>query len=285
MIELSIEEFEKELRRDQKSESTIKNYSLAVKEFCNYLGSKNKHEHFTKDDILLYLALLKEKYRCKETINIKLNGINRYLKKINLSDFCVKLLNVKKHTFLHDNEIFTDEEIEIILNEAKKKNKRLYMTLRILFQTGIRISEMEYITYEAIQKGIAEIYNKGKEREVPIPPDLCKILLEYCIENNINSGPIIITRNKKRVHRSYLYREIHNFIISLEIDKKKAHPHTFRHKFAIDYLKAYSEIAIYNLADILGHQKIETTRIYLRKPISEIRESMMYEKLQKKIAS
>lgn len=286
MLNLSIEEFKKELWRDQKSESTIKNYSNAVNDLFDYFKLKGKGYHFTKDDILLYLETLKIKYSCKGTINNKLNGINKYLKKSNLTKFCIKLLKVKKQAFLHDDEIYTDREVELILNEAKKlKNKRLYLVFRILLQTGIRIFEMEFITYEALLKGEAFVYNKDKEREVPIPPDLCKILLEYCKEQNITSGTVIRTRNNIRVHRSYLYRQIHRFIIKLGIEKNKAHPHTFRHKFAIDYLKAHGEESIYNLADILGHDRVETTRIYLRKPLSEIRESMTLEKLGIKIAS
>lgn len=286
MSKLSIEKFKKELWRDQKSESTIKNYSRAVNGLFGHLSLKGKKYHFTKDDILLYLEALKVKYSCKSTINNKLNGINKYLMKSNLRKFVVKLLPNSKNKFLNDDEIFTDEEIKLILNEAKKlKNKRLYLSLRIFIQTGIRISEMEFVTYEAALAGLAIVDNKDKGRQIPIAYDLREIILDYCKERNITSGPVIITRNRERVHRSYLYRQVHRFIVKLGIAPKKAHPHTFRHKFAIDYLKAHGEESIYNLSDILGHEKVETTRIYLRKTISEIRNSMMLEKLGIKIAS
>lgn len=283
---MSVEKFKKELWREQRSKNTIKSYSYAVKGLLDYLKQKGRRFHFTKDDILLYIEMLNEKYVCKSSANNRINAINKYLKKSNNKDFLVRLLPSKKNTFLDDDEIFTDEEIELILKEAKKlKNKRLYMTFRILLQTGIRVYEMRFITYEAVVNRKATVINKGKERPVPIPDDLRELLLEYCKEKNITSGTVIRTRNDKAVDRSYLYRQVHRFITSLGIVGRKAHPHAFRHKFAINYLSVNGENAISNLADILGHKNIETTRIYLKRPISEIRESMELEKLGIKIAS
>lgn len=283
---MSVEKFKKELWREQRSKNTIKSYSYAVKGLLDYLKQKGRRFHFTKDDILLYIEMLNEKYDCKSSANNRINAINKYLKKSNNKDFLVRLLPSKKNTFLDDDEIFTDEEIELILKEAKKlKNKRLYITFRILLQTGIRVYEMRFITYKAVVNGLAMVTNKGRERPVPIPADLKSLILDYCKEKNITSGPVIITRNNKPVDRSYLYRQVHRFITSLGIAGRKAHPHAFRHKFAINYLSVNGENAISNLADILGHKNIETTRIYLKRPISEIRESMELEKLGIKIAS
>lgn len=286
MRTLSLKNFMKELLLDEVSKNTINNYAYAVSELLNYLKSVGEYENFSKEDIINYKNVLKEKYTCTETINNRLNSINGYLKRAGMRNFSIKLLPMKKNMFLDDDEIFTDEEITLILKEAEKlKNKRLYMTFRILLQTGIRVFEMEFITYEAVVNKKAIVRNKGKERLVPIPDDLRELLLEYCKGKNITSGPVIRTRNGIRVHRSYLYRQVHRFITKLGVTPNKAHPHALRHKFAINYLRTYGENAISNLADILGHESVETTRVYLRKTISEIRESMTLEKLGIKIAS
>ena len=282
-------EFRDYLWKEQWAENTIYNYCNECNRFISFLNSKSIST-IEKFDVINYGAILKKKMTEDKTlkvssVNLKIASINKFLKYLHMDDFRLKSIYVHKKVFLDDTEILTSEEVEMILNAAKKlKNKRLYWALRILFQTGMRISELEYVTVESLKKGFVEVYNKSGSRPIPISEDLAMATLEYCDEIGITTGVVIRTRNGKRVHRTVISRAIKKLAISLDIDEKKAHPHSLRHAFAKSYLnRNCGTLAM--LADVMGHRSITTTRVYSKETLTNVRKTMTMEKLGIKIAS
>lgn len=282
-------EFRDYLWKEQWAENTIYNYCNECNRLISFLNSKSIST-IEKFDVINYGAILKKKMTEDKTlkvssVNLKIASINKFLKYLHMDDFRLKSIYVHKKVFLDDTEILTSEEVEMILNAAKKlKNKRLYWALRILFQTGMRISELEYVTVESLKKGFVEVYNKSGSRPIPISEDLAMATLEYCDEIGITTGVVIRTRNGKRVHRTVISRAIKKLAISLDIDEKKAHPHSLRHAFAKSYLnRNCGTLAM--LADVMGHRSITTTRVYSKETLTNVRKTMTMEKLGIKIAS
>lgn len=282
-------EFRDHLWKEQWAENTIYNYCNECNRFISFLNGKSV-TNIARIDVINYVASLKEKLSVNKmlkvsSVNLKIAAINKFLKHLQMDDFKLKSIYVHRKVFIDDNEILTSDEVEMILNAAKKlKNKRLYWALRILFQTGMRISELEYVTVESLRKGSVDVYNKGGSRPIPIPEDLAKGALEYCAEKGITTGVVIRTRNDKRVHKTVITRGIKKLANLLDINEKKAHPHSLRHAFAKNYLKRECG-TLTMLADILGHRSITTTRVYTKDSLSNVRKTMTMDRLGIKIAS
>ena len=282
-------EFRDYMWKEQWAENTIYNYCNETNKFIRFLNGKPV-SRITKIDVVNYVASLRDEMAINKklkvsSVNFKIAAINKFLKYLNMEDFKSKNIYVHKKVFLDDNEVLTRDEVEMLLKAAKKlKNKRLYWALRILFQTGMRISELEYVTVESLRKGSVDVYNKGGSRPIPIPEDLAKGALEYCAEKGITTGVVIRTRNDKRVHKTVITRGIKKLANLLDINEKKAHPHSLRHAFAKNYLKRECG-TLTMLADILGHRSITTTRVYTKDLLSNVRKTMTMDRLGIKIAS
>ena len=282
-------EFRDYLWKEQWAENTIYNYCNETNRFIRFLNGKSV-VCIAKIDIVNYVDGLKKGMTTNKklkvsSVNFKIAAINKFLKYLNMEDLKAKNLYVHKKVFLDDGEILTSEEVEMLINAANKlKNKRLYWALRILFQTGMRISELEYLTVESLKKGSVDVYNKSGSRPIPIPEDLEDELLNYCAENGITTGIVIRTRNDKRVHRTVITRSIKKLAKTIDIGERKAHPHSFRHAFAKSYLKRECG-TLSMLADILGHRSITTTRVYTKDLLSNIRKTMTLDRLGIRIAS
>lgn len=163
--------------------------------------------------------------------------------------------------------MFSDEHTELskseylrLLQVAKQKDNRLYVLLQAFCTTGIRVSEHKAITVEAIRKGKATITNKGKVREVYLDKKLRKILLSFCSQNNIQSGPVFITKGGKPLDRSNIWKMMKNLCFDADVEQAKVFLHNLRHLFAFTYYKVEKNLV--HLARLLGHSSIETTRIY-----------------------
>ena len=282
-------EFRDYLWKGQWAENTIYNYCNKINRFIRFLNGKSVTK-IVKTDIVNYVDSLKEEITNNKklkvsSVNFKIAAINKFLKCLKKEDLKAKNLYVHKKVFLDDGEILTGKEVEVLINVANKhKNKRLYWVLRILFQTGMRISELEYLTVEDLRKGAVDVYNKSGYRPIPISEDLADELLNYCAENGITTGIVIRTRNNKRVHRTVISRAIKKLAKSVDIAERKAHPHSFRHAFARSFLKRECG-TLEMLADILGHRSITTTRVYTKDSLSNIRKTMTLDRLGIKIAS
>ena len=272
MIEDNIKEYKDSLKLSEKEENTINQYEGYLKEFIEYANIKRK-EDITKEKLIEFKEYMQEKYKTN-TINIKITVINAFITFIGL-DSSYKLKHLKKQQKATLENVLTQTDYERLLRIAKVKNKKvMYYIMETLEETGIRISGLEHITVEAVKKGEAVFDSKGTvERKAFINKKLQKELLKYCKEEGIKTGIIFKSRNGNPLDSAYIYKEIQWIAGQARIKKSKAHPHSFRHLFAKNYLsKPGHNIA--DLKNILGHKNISTTEIYLQKSTRELKETL-----------
>lgn len=288
-----VNDFRDYLWERDSAERTIDDYCIAAKALVDFMQIKEiaNIKKLTKRNIKDFIEHLKE-YEFKkgqkyttETINNKIAAINQLLEHHNLKRLKAKSLYCQRKTFLNDNEILDNDEICRMIEESKKSNILLYFVLRILIQMGLRVSEIKFVMVESLNRKFICVYNKGTLRKVPLPTDLRDELINYCKLKGITKGSIISVRNDSPMDRTTIGRNIKKLAEKLGIEFSKAHPHSFRHSFAVNYLKQYGNDSLSKLADILGHRSIETTRIYLRDTLTNAANSLTASNLKIKIAS
>ncbi len=253
-----IEAFAVYLEREEKSKNTIEKYLRDVRAFSSYMGSTE----ITKESVIAYKSkLLSENYTAR-SINSMLASINSLLAFLGWSDAKVKSLRLQRQIYCPEEKELTKNEYMRLVKTAKGKgNERLNLLLQTICGTGIRVSELQYITVESVKSGEAIVSLKGKTRSVFIVRELQKKLLHYAAEQNISSGAIFITRNGKLMSRTNIWREMKSLCIEAGVNPQKVFPHNLRHLFARIFYGIEKDIA--KLADILGHSSINTTRIYI----------------------
>ena len=267
LVMLSMINYVKELEAEQKASNTITKYKSDVKEFKEEIGKGRVTDKKLAD----YKAKLVNHHK-PSTVNSKLITVNNYLERSGINK-SLRLLNIKRNFFLDDDILLSTSDIHELEEYCRKNNNyRLYYLIRTYTKTGIRVSEHEFITVEAVKKGMAIVENKGSIRKVIIPKNLKKELLAYIEIEGIKEGPIFITKNDNPVDRRNIWADLQKVGQKLNINKEKLHPHNFRHYFArVNYKKTKDVV---KLAAMLGHSNIETTRNYLKVLASEIREDM-----------
>lgn len=249
--------FRKCLIEDEKSEATVKKYVHEAELLTEFLKTRSG----SKSAVLEYREALKKAYDAK-TVNVKLAAVHSFLTYLGKEEWKVKFLKVQKKAFVEESRELTEKEYKRLLETAKKNKKnRLYYLMLTLGGTGIRISELKYITYEAITKRKVEINMKGKVRLVLIPKCLREKLLYYASQCGIKAGYLFCSRNGKPLNRSNIWRELKCLCKEAAINQEKVFPHNFRHLFAKCYYAIEKDLS--HLADILGHSSIETTRGYI----------------------
>lgn len=259
----TIWQFRDYLIENEKSEATVKKYLHEIDALKSYL----RGEPVTKNKILDYRRTLHNKNQAA-TVNVKLSAINSYLQYYKLGDCAVKLLKIQRNAFVNEEKELTQQEYQRLLEAAAEHNKhRLYFLILTICSTGIRVSEVRFITAEAVKRGKAEISMKGKNRIVLLPKKLVKKLKIFMKEYGIFSGPVFRTRSGRAMDRSNICHEMKKLGEQAGVCRQKVHPHSLRHLFAREYYLVHRNIA--HLADVLGHSSIETTRIYLAVSASE----------------
>ena len=204
---------------------------------------------------------MKENYSASST-NSMLVAINSFLKFMNLGDCCVKLLKIQRKAFRDESrELTKSEYLRLIETARQKRNERLCLLIEAICSTGIRVSELQYITVETARCGRAEINCKGKQRSIFIPKQLSRKLLQYASKNKISSGFIFRTKTGKAMDRSNIWHDMKALCKEAEIEESKVFPHNLRHLFARTFYGIEKDIV--RLADILGHSSVDTTRIYM----------------------
>lgn len=258
LTEKNIADFSEYLRREEKSENTIKKYIRDVRAFFFFLNETT----VTKEKVIAYKSkILSEDYAVR-SVNSMLASINSLLSFLGWTDCKVKSIKVQRQVYCSEEKELTKAEYIRLLNVAKKKgNERLNLLIQTICGTGIRVSELEYITVDAVKCGEATVYLKGKTRRVFIVRELQKKLLRYAGEQGIREGAIFITRNNKPMSRTNIWREMKSLCEQAEVNSKKVFPHNLRHLFARIFYGIEKDIA--KLADILGHSSINTTRLYI----------------------
>ena len=250
--------FQEKLIAEERNLNTIKKYCQDLILFKKWIGDRD----ITKEILLDWKETLILNGYKGTTINGKIISINLYLNYIGLTEYKVKPLKIQKKFFRESsNELDKDDYKKLIYTAKKLGKKRLLLIMETICATGIRVSELKYITVNAVRDGKTEILLKGKLRTIIIPKKLCKKLQCYAREKNIYDGEIFVTRSGKSMSRKQIWAEMKSICIKAEVESSKVFPHNFRHLFAKCFYEICNDIS--KLADILGHSSIETTRIYL----------------------
>ncbi len=251
------------LRENEKAPQTIQKYVHEVSLFLEFLDG----EPITKVKLLDYREQLQRNYTAR-TVNGKLSAVNTYLESIGLSECKVRLLKVQRNTFIDEERDLSESEYKRLLAAAKdKKNNRLYHVMLTIGGTGIRISELQFITLEAVKRRKAEIRLKGKNRIIIISKELAQKLEQYARKNGIRGGLLFRTKSGKPLDRSNVCHDMKKLCKTARVNPKKVFPHNLRHLFAKSYYAIEKNLA--RLADILGHSSVETTRIYVATCVRE----------------
>lgn len=196
------------------------------------------------------------------TVNGKLTALDRFSCFLGWQDCRVKHLKLQRRLFRDAGRELTKEEYERLVAAAERTGKeRLALLMESICGTGIRVSEVRYLTVEAAQRGKAVVSLKGKIRTILIPNKLCRKLLKFAKKNKIASGEIFLTRNGNSLSRKQIWAEMKAICEQAGVEPSKVFPHNLRHLFARCFYRACRDVA--KLADVLGHSSIETTRIYL----------------------
>ena len=268
LSERLIEGFGAELLEEEKSNATIEKYIRDVRAFWKYV----KDSIVDKNIVLCFKKYLGESF-APASANSMIAAVNAFLKFCNRPDLCVKQFRIQHQAFSTEERELTKAEYIRLLNTAKaKKNERLYLILQTICGTGIRVSELQYITVEAVHRGEANVDCKGKHRRIFIIPELRKKLLKYIKEQKIIYGQVFVTKNGKAMSRSNIWREMKALCKQANVSPTKVFPHNLRHLFARTFYGIEKDIA--KLADILGHSSINTTRIYITTTSAEHKKRM-----------
>jgi site-specific recombinase XerD len=251
------------------SENTIEKYIRDVRAFSDHTNGTE----ITKETVIAYKnKLISDNYAVR-SINSMVASLNGLFSFLGWTDLKVKSIKLQRQIYCPEEKELTKAEYMRLVNTAKQKgNERLNLLIQTICGTGIRVSELSYITVEAVKCGEAVVSLKGKTRSVFIVRDLQKKLLRYAAEQKIISGAIFITRSGKPMSRTNIWREMKNLCEQAGVNPQKVFPHNLRHLFARTFYGIEKDIS--NLADILGHSSINTTRIYIITTGNEHRQRM-----------
>lgn len=257
MDENALETFRDSLTEEEKSPATIEKYVRDVKAFLDYVGSSAE---VCKEIVIRYKNDLLGQYAVA-SVNSMLAAVNCFFKHLGWYDCVVKSLKVQREAFRsHERELTRNEYYRLLKAAKNRGNERLYYVMQSICSTGIRISELKFITVEAVQNGQARVSLKGKTRTVLLPADLCRQLKGYVREKEIMSGSIFVTAHGRPLDRSNILHDMKALCADAGVDRKKVFPHNLRHLFACTYYQAEKDLS--HLADLLGHSSVNTTRIY-----------------------
>lgn len=254
----TIEQFEAYLHKEERSNGTVDNYIRNVRELAAWLAG----QAVTKEQLVAWKDALQAKRLQPTTVNAKLAAIGCFLRVMGWQDCQVRFLRVQRRVFREKEKELTREEYEKLLAAAQQQGSaRLTLLLETICATGVRVSEVQYITVEAARRGRADVTMKGKIRTILIPNKLCRKLLKYAKQTKTASGKIFLTRNGTALSRKQIWAEMKSLCQAAGVSPGKVFPHNLRHLFATVFYRACHDIV--KLADVLGHSRIETTRIYL----------------------
>lgn len=256
ITQAQLQQFQNKLMEEEKSTATIQKYIRDLKSFFAFAGK----ESITKDTAVRYKEYLKENYK-PSSVNSMLAALNLFFKEMHWFDCIVRALKIQRQAFRPKERELTKEEYYRLLKAARiKKNKRLYLLMQTICSTGIRVSELQFITVQAIRNGRTTVSLKGKTRTVLIPSALCRELKSYAHSLSIQEGSIFITRTGRPLDRSNILHDMKALCQKAGVDRSKVFPHNLRHLFACLFYQMEKDIS--RLADLLGHSNINTTRIY-----------------------
>ena len=260
-----IQEYKNYLLNEEKAKATIEKYIHDVMAFMVWLGGREVEKQLVID----YKNGIIESYK-PASVNSIISSLNSFFAYMEWYKCRVKSLKIQTRTCSDEKRELTKQEYERLVSAAEKAgNKKLYLLLQTICTTGIRVSELKFVTVEAIEAKEAVINNKGKIRPVTLPKDLCKALKEYCKTENIKCGCIFITKNGKPLDRTFIWKQMKALCTSAGVSAEKVFPHNLRHLFARCFYTIHKDVI--RLADILGHSNVNTTRIYTMETVDKFR--------------
>ncbi len=260
--------FKRYLTSQEKSRATVEKYIRDVRTFAKFLGNSKP----TRETAIAYKTYLQKNYAAR-SVNSMLASVNCLFAFLERYDLRVRTLKLQRQIFCPEEKELTKAEYARLCRTAERNNnKRLNLILQTICGTGIRVSELPYITVEAVRRGEAVVSCKGKTRTVFIVKELKQKLLRYAAKQGINSGTVFVTRTGKPISRTNIWREMKALCKQANVNPQKVFPHNLRHLFARVFYAIERDIA--KLADILGHSSINTTRIYIISTGSEHRRRM-----------
>ena len=258
-----VTEFEKQLSKSDLAKNTVTSYVWTVKYFIAH------YKEINRKNLLAYKGYLMENFK-PQTVNLRLQGINKFLEFIKKDKLKVKFVKVQQKNFLEN--VISNEDYKFLKTQLKADGyEEWYFVVWFMAATGARVSELLQIKAEHVEAGHLDIYSKGgKLRRLYIPKTLQKEAKNWLKERELSSGYIFLNRYGERISTRGLAQQLKHFADKYGLKRDVVYPHSFRHRFAKNFLDKFNDIAL--LADLMGHESIETTRIYLRRTASEQRQ-------------
>ena len=259
-IIIMVEKFKEYLTHSNMAKNTVSAYIYAVNDF------NSRHKELTKKNLLLYKMYLIETFKPK-TVNLRIQALNKYLEYLRKPRLRLKSVKVQQRTYLEN--VISNADYTFLKNKLKKEdNLEWYFVVRFLAATGARVSELVQLKVEHVNVGYYDIYTKGgKIRRLFIPKKLRDEAQEWLSANKRESGYLFLNRFGERITTRGIAQQLKNFAVKYGLNPKVVYPHSFRHRYAKNFLDKFNDISL--LADLMGHESIETTRIYLRRTASE----------------
>jgi len=269
MMEASrIVAFQKYMKQEERSEATLEKYTRDVRRFVEYLCDRP----LDKASVVQYKNALIKEYAVASA-NSMLAALNAFFRFQGWNDLCVKQFRVQREAYCSENKELTREEYLRLLQAARDtKGDKLALLLETICGTGIRVSELKFITVEAVKRGEALVSCKGKNRRVFLVSVLRKKLLRYIARESLTTGSVFVSGRGCPIGRTAVWREMKRLCERAGVSSSKVFPHNLRHLFARTFYRLENDIA--KLADILGHASINTTRVYIVSTGTEHRRKM-----------
>lgn len=257
---LMVQKFQTFLEKSDLSGNTVASYVWTVNHFLTNYGE------ISKENLLAYKGFLMEHFQ-PQTVNLRLQGINKYLEFIRKDKLKMKFIKVQQKNFLEN--VISDADYKFLKRKLKSDGLlEWYFVVWFMGATGARISELLKIKAEHVEVGFLDLYSKGgKIRRLYIPKKLREEAAKWLAQESITTGYIFKNRYGNVISARGIAQQLKHFAKEYGIDSKVVYPHSFRHRFAKNFLDKYNDIAF--LADLMGHESIETTRIYLRRTATE----------------
>ena len=256
--ETAICRFGRELFEQERAKKTIERYQQQLRAFAQWTEGRT----VTKELTVCYKQWLMERYS-PASVNVTLAALNGFFKFMGWQECRVRPVRVQRRHYAEPSRELSREEYYRLLKTARQKgNMRLFHLLETICSTGIRVSELRFITVQAVKRGRADICNKGKYRTILMPRKLCEKLQEYCRERRIWQGSVFVTRSGRPIDRTNVWAMMKALCTQAHVDAKKVFPHNLRNLFARCFYQKQRDLE--HLATLLGHSSINTTRIYTR---------------------
>ena len=255
--------FEKQLSKSDLAKNTVTSYVWTVKYFLAH------YKEFNRKSLLAYKGYLMENFK-PQTVNLRLQGINKYLEFIKKDKLKMKFVKVQQKNFLEN--VISNEDYKFLKTQLKADGyMEWYFVVWFMAATGARVSELLQIKAEHVVVGHLDIYSKGgKLRRLYIPKNLQGEAKQWLADRGVSSGYIFLNRYGERITTRGIAIQLKHFADKYGLNREVIYPHSFRHRFAKNFLDKFNDLAL--LADLMGHESIETTRIYLRRTATEQRQ-------------